>query len=471
MFIPFIPFAAAARLPRRVEILLAIFASLTVKVAAAPVSPPVWQASPIPRYNAVNQWCSTDKVDAVSNPLVRLGMYLLIGSVFLAKYVAPSAQPVLLILGSIIVITLSFLLLVHSNSNTHPMALELFMVSNLTFAFFLISRPRGIPRLLTHINAGITILCFVAQLASALILGSIQIFISSSKMRTVGMDFNKYEITRHRNSDLVPDSSTLEYVYTGERVCGRYAQIGTSKIDLASPWYNGTMIVCAVMLMVYWIAIIPIWLREILIFFYIMERPNPSLVLAKKTEIKDCLPAVANLQGVFQNGDIPEKTPSLEDTYVEVGLQELKEGWAKKAHEDFGVQMVFLEKTKRYIQGSYGFENPVNMGVLEVIASIVIFGFSIASCELTIAKHNILYGGETSPLSRRGWQSQVVFDSNGIIFLVIGTFAVATVIAGWAGDRGIWRIYEKIGDRIAVDSGRRVPKSATAPNITLYEGI
>lgn len=323
----------------------------------------------------------------------------------------------------------------------------------------LCSSPLKYPRLNTIISPGTAILCFVAQTMAVLLLSIAQIFVSVPSNRYRGMDMRAYEITRNRDDHLkrYNDGSHTEYAYIGENLCGRRAIFGSLTVYLDQPGWSNFMLFWAVVAIVIWVCISLRWGSIMVRSFYLLEGPQLG-----NLDVNEGLPAMSCLQPLFRDGELPERQPCVSEDLRDQGFLQKESGWGIYLRYQLNFQFVLLKKWKMHFTSMYGLRNPLNIPYLVLLARIAGFIVVVISMESTVTRWKVLFGqgsslvgnGEGDFSSARGSRGGVI-GGNGALVLVMGVWALVSVVCGWLGEMGYWRVVGKIGDKISTDKGGR----------------
>ena len=340
------------------------------------------------------------------------------------------------------------------------MALELFLVALPGWLTMLCTSPLRIPTHPTSLNPGTMILAFLVQTAAVSFLALTQLIISLPKNRFLGMDMRQYQITRNRDSDMerVYDSTAIEVAYEGENLCGRRAVIASKNIILDSNNWANFMIAWAIMAILIWIFITTQWVRKIRQYFY-FSRPADTFGAYHTVEITDGLPAIAGLHPLFRDGELPQRPPIILEPHADLGMEHAETGVGGWLRYKANLQFVILNHARRHLEIQYGFGNPVNISYLVMTVRLWGFALVVLSVEQTVKQWNILFGrslgssgkdGDFST-SRGDWEG--ILEGNGILSLVLGSWAMLAVLNGFMGEKWYWRVVGKIADKIRSDKG------------------
>lgn len=340
------------------------------------------------------------------------------------------------------------------------MALELFLVALPSWLGLLCTSPLHISTQVTNFNPGTTILSFLAQTVTVGILIFTQIFISIPRRRFLGMDLRKYEITRNRNSDMeqVYDGSTVEYAYQGENYCGRRATLASRDIHLDSNIWANFLIAWAAAAIAIWVIITLKWVRRIMGYFY-FHRPQNTFDTYDTIEIADGLPALAQLQPLFRDGELPARPPMFSEAEKELGMAHAETGWGGWFRSKLNLQFVILDKPRRHCEIYFGLANPVNISYFVMMMRFVGFVLVVLSVEQTVGRWNIIFGrsmGEVGKdgdfsTSRGDWSG--VRQANGVLVMVLAAWALVSVVCGFIGEKWYWRLVGKISEKVRSDKG------------------
>ena len=444
-----------------------VFLALVTSAAAAPKAPPVFQVAPLPQSSLSNErWCNTPGVDGLASPFVRSGLFMFAGALLLSRLFSPSSQANITIPLCALTLTLCIQLLhdlklAHqSDLGEHPMALELFLVALPSWLAMLCTSPLRIPTHATNLNPGTIILTFLVQTVVLSFLAFTQIMVSVPKNRFLGMDMRQYQITRNRNSDMerVYDGSATELAYDGENLCGRRAVFASKNVFLDSNNWANFMIAWAIMAILVWAFITIRWVLRIRQYFY-FSRPIESFGEYDTIEIADGLPALASLHPLFREGELPPRPPIILEPHADLGMEHAETGVGGWLRYKANLQFVILSHARRHLEILYGFGNPINISYFVMTLRLLGFTLVVLSLEQTVKRWNILFGRSSGPLGKDGdfsasrgdWQG--VLEGNGILSLVLGSWAMLAVLNGFIGEKWYWRVVGQIAHKIRSDKG------------------
>ncbi|KAF8423757.1 hypothetical protein BGX38DRAFT_1238356 [Terfezia claveryi] len=446
---------------------LVAFLALVTLAAAAPKAPPIFQVAPLLQSSLSNdRWCNTPGVDGLASPFVRSGLFMFAGALLLSRSFSPSSQANITLPLCALILTLCIQLLYnlklahHSELGRHPMALELFLVALPSWLAMLCTSPLRILTHATSLNPGTMILTFLVQTAVVSFLAITQIIISVPKNRFVGMDMRQYQINRNRNSDMerVYDGSATELAYNGENLCGRRAVFASKDVLLDNNNWANFMIAWAIMAILVWVFITIQWVHKIRQYFY-FSRPLDTFSTYDNVEIADSLPAIASLHSLFREGELPPRPPIILEPHTDLGMEHAETGVGGWFRYKANLQFVILSHARRHLEIQYGFGNPINISYFVMTLRLSGFALVVLSVEQTVKRWNILFGRSSSPVGKDGdfstsrgdWQG--VLEGNGILSLVLGSWAILAALNGFIGEKWYWRLVGKVADKVRADKG------------------